>query len=599
MDSSKRENLLNLALDATPEEREKSLELDVGYSPEDQTWDVIVKYSGSLAALGEAFPQMQIVELSNEYAIITLPQSLMDALSARVEIEYIEKPKRLFFSVGQGIRSSCITPLYGPDFGLSGRNCLVCVLDSGIDYFHPDFRNPDGTTRIAYLWDQTLAPPTAVETGEENSDGEELVWQPPEGYRVGIEFDAQRINLALRQPTKQESYRVCPSIDASGHGTHVAGIAAGNGRASEGRYRGVAYDSALLVVKLGTPGPNSFPRTTELMQAVDYVVRKATQMQMPAAINISIGNNYGSHDGTSLLETFLSDIANFWKTTIVVGTGNEGAARGHTAGSFTETVPDTRVTELLVADYETVLNLQIWKSYADTIGISIIHPNGKIIGVIRQEQGVQRFTIEGTELLVYFGEPSPYSPYQEIYVDFIPVRDYIDSGVWKIQLLAERIVYGVYNMWLPSATILNASTGFLNPTETTTLTIPSTAEKVVSVGAYDSYYDQYAPFSGRGYTRQTNQIKPDIAAPGVDITSAAPGGGYIARSGTSMATPFVTGAAALMMEWGIVNGNDPYLYGEKMKAYLIRGARRLRGYETWPNQQLGWGVLCARDSLPV
>ena len=581
----KRENLLNLALDATPEEREKSLELNVGYAPLERTWDVIVKYSGSLADLAAEYPEMKIVELSNEYAIVTLPQSLMEALTNRIEIEYIEKPKRLFFSVDQGIRASCITPLYGADFGLSGKNCLVCILDSGIDYLHPDFINPDGTTRIAYLWDQTLRP-----TREEDA--------PPEGFLTGVEFDSERINLALRQTTVQEARAVCPSVDTSGHGTHVAGIAAGNGRASNGRYRGVAYEATLIVVKLGTPRPDSFPRTTELMQAVDYAVHKAWQMKLPAAINISIGNNYGSHDGTSLLETYLSDISNYWKSVIVTGTGNEGAARGHTSGTLTLPVPSVVQEELLVADYETTLNLQIWKSYADSIGISIVHPNGREIGVIRERQGVQRFTLENTELLVYFGEPSPYSPYQEIYVDFLPVHDYLDSGIWKIKLTGERIAYGIYNMWLPSAAVLNSETGFLNPTEDITLTIPSTAEKLIAVGAYDSYYDQYASFSGRGYTRQTNQIKPDIAAPGVDITSTAPGGGYVSQSGTSMAAPFVTGSAALLMEWGIVNGNDPYLYGEKVKAYLIRGARRLRGYNEWPNRQLGWGVLCLADSLP-
>lgn len=582
----KRENLLNLALDATPEEREKSLELGVGYEPLEQTWEVIVKHSGSLDALGEAYPRMQIVQLSNEYAVITLPQELIEALTNRTEIEYIEKPKRLFFAVDQAIRASCITPLYGEEFGLSGKNCLVCIVDSGIDYLHPDFINADGTTRIAYLWDQTLRA-----AGENDA--------PPEGFLTGVEFDADRINHALRQNSVQEARAICPSVDVSGHGTHVAGIAAGNGRASEGRFRGVAYEAALVVVKLGTPRENSFPRTTELMQAVDYVIRKARSMELPAAVNISIGNNYGSHDGTSLLETYLSDISNYWKTVIVTGTGNEGAARIHTSGELTPPVPAVAEEELLIADYETTMNLQIWKSYADTIGISIIHPNGREIGIIRERQGVQRFTLGETELLVYFGEPSPYSPYQEIYVDFLPVRNYIDSGIWTIRLTGERLAYGKYNMWLPSAVVLNSETGFLNPTEEITLTIPSTAEKLIAVGAYDSNYDQYASFSGRGYTRQTNQIKPDLAAPGVDIVSAMPGGGYVSRSGTSMAAPFVTGSAALLMEWGIINGNDPYLYGEKVKAYLIRGARRLRGYNEWPNRQMGWGALCVRDSLPV
>lgn len=584
MNSAKRENLLNLALDATEREREKSLELDVGYSKEEDTWDVIVKYSGDIASISRDYPQISIVVLSNEYAIVTLPQPLMDVLTDRIEIEYIEKPKRLFFSVTQGIRSSCILPVYRPPFFLSGRGVLVAVIDSGIDYLHPDFRNPDGSTRIAALWDQTIP-------------GNGSTRMPPEGFLLGTEFSQAQINEALAQPERARSYSLVPSYDTSGHGTHVTGIAAGNGRASDGQNRGVAYESPLLIVKLGTPRTESFPRTTELMQAVDYVIRKARALALPAAINISFGNNYGSHDGTSLLETYLSDIASYWKTVIVTGTGNEGNARGHTAGqlaSFKNTM-----TELLVGTYETSLNLQIWKSYVDEFGIRITHPNGKTVGTIQQIQGTQRFSIEGTELLVYYGEPSPYSPYQEIYIDFLPRTDYIDSGVWGIELIPQRIVYGEYNMWIPSAAVLNAATGFLLPSEHTTLTIPSTAAKVISVGAYDAYYDQYAPFSGRGYTRQTNQIKPDISAPGVDIISAAPGGGYETRDGTSMAAPFVTGAAALLMQWGIVDGNDPYLYGEKVKAYLIRGARHLPGFETWPNPQLGWGALCVKDSLPV
>ena len=158
---------------------------------------------------------------------------------------------------------------------------------------------------------------------------------------------------------------------------------------------------------------------------------------------------------------------------------------------------------------------------------------------------------------------------------------------------------GIYNMWLPSETILSAGTGFLYPTEETTLTIPSTAARVITVGAYDARLKQLADFSGRGFTRQTNQIKPDIAAPGVDITSCAVGGGYVTASGTSMATPFVTGSAALLMEWGIVNGNDLFFYGEKVKAYLMHGAGHIAAVQEYPNPELGWGTLCVRDSLPV
>ena len=157
---------------------------------------------------------------------------------------------------------------------------------------------------------------------------------------------------------------------------------------------------------------------------------------------------------------------------------------------------------------------------------------------------------------------------------------------------------GAYDMWLPSGGILNENTGFPNPSEVRTLTIPSTSAKVISVAAYDSNTDSTAAFSGRGYTAWTNQVKPDLAAPGVNIMAAAPGGSYAARSGTSMAAPFVTGSAALMMQWGIVQGRDPFLYGEKLKAYLIKGARRISAVKEYPNPQLGWGVLCLKDSLP-
>ena len=189
---------------------------------------------------------------------------------------------------------------------------------------------------------------------------------------------------------------------------------------------------------------------------------------------------------------------------------------------------------------------------------------------------------------------------QEIYFDFLPMRgDYLQSGIWKFRLTPRRIVAGRYDLWLPSAAVLNRSTHFLPSNPETTLTIPSTASMAVTVGAYNSAYRAYADFSGRGFTRVTDQVKPDLAAPGVSIMAPKNGGGYEAVTGTSFASPVVAGSAALMMQWGIVDGNDPFLYGEKLKAYLIRGARQLPGYEVWPNPLLGWGVLCLRDSLPL
>jgi len=369
---------------------------------------------------------------------------------------------------------------------------------------------------------------------------------------------------------------------------------AGNGRASRGENRGVASKSELIIVKLGASVGDSFPRTTQLMQGIDFSIRRAVAEGKPVAINISFGNNYGSHTGRALLESYINDAANIWKNNIIIGTGNEGAVGNHAHGTLE--MGKNAIIEFTVSEAEFSLNIQIWKNYYDHFDIIITAPNGTRVGPIPRILGTQQFTIAQTQIFLYYGDPTPFNPQQEIYIELIPTNRYINSGVWRIELVPNRIVTGDYDLWLPSGGVKSPSTKFLLSSEFTTLTIPSTADRAITVGAYNAYTDSLAPFSGRGFTRN-DRIKPDLVAPGVNINSCAPGGGYTIRSGTSMATPFVTGSAALLMEWGIVRGNDPYLYGEKMKAYLINGARQLRIENVYPNRTLGYGALCLENTL--
>lgn len=584
MASQKLEDLLNLALSATKEEREQSDQLNVGYNERENTWELIVKFHGDIEMLASVGIVVEI--LIPGYAVLTVPESQIDFLSRVEEIEYIEKPKRLYFQLQEGKEASCILPVTGRPPYLTGRGVIVGIADSGIDLSHEEFRNPDGTTRILALWDQTLVP------------DEEAGLRSPWGFQTGVEFTADQINEALTSGMTGRMTAL-PTRDISGHGTSVAAIAAGN--------QGVAPQSDLLVVRLGIPAEEGFPRTTELMRAVTYMIRKAVALGRPIAINLSFGNTYGSHDGTSLLERFLDNAAEIGRTVICVGSGNEGAAMGHASG---RALTETRV-ELSVGNYERAFGLQIWKNYADVFRILLTSPGGESrlidtgrtadIGQTRRER------MEDTELLLYLGEPAPYSVQQEVYIDFLPVERYVNPGVWTITFVPVSVVTGSYSMYLPSVSSIGSETHFFAPTPEVTLTIPSTSSKVITVGAYDTAYDAYADFSGRGYLFGQSSVdrigsifsKPDLAAPGVGIVTAAAEGGYVSVTGTSFATPFVTGSAALMMEWGIVIGNDPYLYGEKVKAYLSRGARHLPGIAEYPNPLVGWGALCLERSLPI
>lgn len=598
MDEQKVENVLNLAFHMADGQREKSGDLNVGYDPADKTWELIVKYSGSLDELLAA--GISVVYLLNNYAILTVPQGAVELVAQLPQIEYIEMPKRLFFADSAGLRASCITPVQSGPAGLTGRGVIIGLVDSGLDYTHPDFRNADGTTRLLALWDQTAASGQADSLGEPFRLPGGKFWTkgPPAGYTRGVLYPQEVINAALS--LNENAADLVPSVDYSGHGTAVMGIAAGNGRQGGAAFRGVAYESDMIVVKLGNPDADGFPRTTELMQGINYIIEEGVRRNRPVVINVSFGNNYGSHDGTSLLENYINDVAGVGRCLIVIGTGNEGAASGHTAGRLT--AGETREVPLAVGEYQPSINIQLWKNFVDVVDVEIIAPSGRRSGFISERLGTVDFTLENTRVLVYYGQPNHYSMAQEVYIELIPVDTYVDFGVWTILLQPRKLVDGTYEMWLPGGSVRNAGTRFLYGTPYLTLTIPSTASRAVSVGAYDAAATVMADFSGRGSDSGCAPVggcmlKPDLVAPGVNLSTTAAGGGYTFVTGTSFATPFVSGSAALLMEWGIVRGNSPYLYGEMLKAYLVAGAVPMPGFERYPNAVTGYGRLCLQNSL--
>lgn len=547
-----------ISLGVTDEERRKSPELQAGFSDDGQRVELIVRYVGSIGQLAPKYPGTQITELLGGYGIIVTSRQFVDDISAEENIEYVEKPKLLYPDIEVAKAASCITQVQqGADnpYNLTGFGTIVAVIDSGINLKSPEFNGPDGKTRIIDIWDQTT---NVIVSGAEVE--EYISQQGPQSI----------------------------AVDTIGHGNNVTRIACGN--------NGVAMGAEIIVVKMGFSVNSSFPRTTQLMEAVDFCIKRGIAHNKPISINISYGNNYGDHTGTSLLETYIDNVISMWKCVICVGSGNEGSTATHTFGQLTEGVEQS--IELAVGAYETSVNVQIWKDYADDFDIEIITPSGENLGRIGKYNKINRTTTRSTELITYYGMPSPYSIRQEIYIDMVPVSNYIQYGIWTFRIIPRKVVSGRFDMWLPSEASLNRGTGFTFPEDTMTITIPSTAQSVITVGAYDARSLNSAPFSGVGYVVKVGPAvisKPDIAAPGVGIRLDE----ITQVTGTSFATPFVTGSAALLMEWGIVRGNDAYLYGEKVKAYLRKGARSLRGERNTPNDRMGFGALCVRDSLPV
>ena len=611
--NQKIENLLNVSLDATREELESSESLSTGFNWRDNTWEIIVRYTGNLENI-KANYNVYVRELLFNYAIIVTDKATIELISQEPQIVYVEKPKSLYFQLERAKSAACASNVrvgqpgaYGyknisrninesisentsgnigsgqtgqgiggiADNGiqyLSGKGVITAIIDTGIDIYSSEFRNADGSTRILDIYDQTLQ----REYSAADIDA----------------FIGKDRNVYTGRDISQEENEGIPAFDNIQHGTNVAVIACGKS--------GVAYESDIIVVKMGYSYNNQFPRTTSLMDAIDYIIRKAMEYNRPVAINISYGMNYGDHNGNTLLESYINAAASGYKCSICIGSGNEADKAVHYGGTIKNAQTDT--VEIAVGEYQSSIDIQIWKYYWDDIRVTLISPDGTERVIVTHGK-ISRYTLGGTNVISLSGEPSPYNLYQEIYINLQLQGSYITSGIWKIQLYGENVRQGTYNIWLPESVSLNRATGVIRPVAYDTITIPATAGGCISVGAYNSYTGAYAAFSGRGSALTdvlTAGIKPDILAPGVDISirrDTRQGVVYTSVTGTSYATPFVTGAAALLMQWGIVMENDRFMYGEKLKAYLRSGARQLDGVTQTPNPVTGYGALCVEDSI--
>ncbi|MGL5346196.1 MAG: bifunctional germination protease/germinant receptor pseudoprotease CspBA [Peptostreptococcaceae bacterium] len=492
------------------------------------------------------------VEILNSiYAIIiSKNEENIDKLLSYPEIEYVEKPFILNTQDTQSFSSTGITN-FKKKTGLTGKGTIIGIIDSGIDYTLPIFRDNNGKSKILYYWDQSIQ------------------GNPPSGFKEGSVYSNEDINKAIERTTN------IPISPTSSHGTHVAGIACG-----------IANEAELIVVRVGSRQTDVFSKSTEFMRAIKFILDKSLELRRPVAINISYGSNEGSHRGESLFEQYIDDMCIFWKNNIVVASGNNADKGGHKAIQLEK---DKSVeVEFVVGENERVLNLNIWPSFADDFKVYLISPSNEKTQPLSLTSSQINNNISLTKITGVFYPIAPYSLTRRVTFQLKSNRQ-ISPGIWKILFEPVEIVEGGINIYLPTSEGLSKDTRFLQPTTELTVTVPGSANRVITVGSFNSRTDIVSIFSGKGDIKE-GVVKPDILAPGEDIVSVLPGGNSGALSGTSMATPHVTGVCSLIHEWGIVKGNDTFLYSQKLKSLLLKSAKRLKG-QVYPNNSYGYGVL--------
>lgn len=542
--------------------------------------------------------------LSNEYADVILDYTLPDELLTMLNpdycfrrlddefgVAYIERQQLPELSIGVYNYAS-IPKLYGlmqtfqaenlvemgniriqnPPLSLQGKGVIIGFIDTGIRYQLEVFKDEDGNSRILSVWDQT------IQSGE-----------PPEGFLYGTEYTRDEINRALQS---DNPLAIVPSTDENGHGTAMASAAAGSILNQGLTFRGAAPQADIAVVKL--KGAKNYLRDfylidddaeayqeNDIMEAVKYLEQMAIVFRRPVVIVLGIGTNMGSHAGSSPLGAFMNKIASRRSRAIVVCGGNEGDKEHHYSGTVPQQV------EMRVDENTKGFCMELWGCRVDTYSAYIRSPGGEMTPVIDFRNGVDReisFLFDKTRIYAGIALVEQRSGDELIFFRF----ENPTPGVWSIIVSPseqERLRgTGCFNIWLPITEFIGGAVQFLEPSPDVTLTEPSNVENVITISAYNGFNGSWFPESGRGFAGN-NQIKPDLTAPGVQVSTALG-----SRTGSSLAAALGAGCVAQFMEWAIVEGNAPLVESRGIKSYFIRGAVRENNI-VYPDKKWGYGKI--------
>ena len=473
---------------------------------------------------------------------------------------------------------------YYPTLNVAGEGVMIGFVDTGIDYTNPVFRKLDGSTRIVRIWDQTI------------QDG-----SVPDGFAYGSEYTEEMINQALQS---EDPKVIVPSEDTITHGTFVASLACGSGNA-ESRFLGAAPESTIAMVKLkpakrylrdfyAIAGESVCYQENDIMLGIRYLRNLAQRYQMPLVICLAVGTSFGGHNGNNSLDFMLQIYANSSNQIIVSGTGNEANQRHHYQGKI-EALTERREIELQVGTGVDAFSMELWAELPNLIAVSVISPSGEVLPRISVRQSGMfsfRFLFEQTTVQVYNQILSKFNSAQLIFMRFLaPV-----PGIWRIVAEPVRLADGIFHLWLPMKEFLTGNVIFLESDPDTTLTGPGTTSSVITAAYYNGDENSIDINSGRGYTR-LNNVKPDFAVPGVNVTGALPGGRFAERSGSSIGTAIAAGASALLLEWLLEQEKRSAGYDTtQLKGLFILGARKRTDIE-YPDKAWGYGALDLYETL--
>lgn len=558
----------------TEEERRKILSEDYG--------DIILDNRSDSRRFEERFPDAVFHVMNDAFAILHIPANQINSRTI-VEFGYSAIPKLFGLTSEISLEASGVEQLRTiPALNLRGEGVLIGIVDTGIDYTNPAFLKSDGTSKIVSIWDQT------IDIGQGFSREYEF-----ESY-FGTEYLQEQINQAL---VSENPLDIVPSIDEVGHGTVMAGIAAGTPNESFDFF-GVAPDAELVIVKLRQakeylkeffsipPNVQCFQENF-IMWGIEYCALVGRYLNRPVVICLGLGTSQGGHDGrlaVSVLSNLIAEIPNIG---FVVSAGNEGNRGRHYRGII-DPITGYNTVELNVGEGETGFSMEIWGDSPGIFSIDIQSPSGEYIPRVAPSLTVQRdisFIFERTVISMDYFTVEAETGDQLILLRF----KNISPGVWRFNVYGQGELSNSIHIWLPMGDFITTDTYFIQPDIYTTIVSPGNAYAVTTVTAYNPVNNNLYVNSSRGYSRAL-YVKPSLAAPGVDYIAPGLGGEFIYYTGTGVAAAHTAGVVALVFEWSSVRGNLPGMDNVAMKSFLIRGARRSPNI-SYPNRDWGYGIL--------